>query len=167
MLFYQPQSALINAGLFEAADKGDFTRVEGLLAAGHHPDTHKDLDGNTPIHAAADKGHTDCLKALVTAGGNLTAKDNYGKSPLHMATFKNHYDTAQWIIGHPDGRQCLNMGMGFERKTPMKLASEMGNKELVKLLRENGGSMTALESGKLPASLSGIYGVISAAPFPT
>ena len=128
-------------GLFEAAEKGDVPRVKGLLNASHHPDTHRDSNGNTSVHAASGRGHTECLNLLVDAGGTLIATNYYGKSPLHMAVDSHQYDTTKWIIEHPDGSQCLNMGMGPERKTPLKLATENGNKQIITLLREKGASI--------------------------
>ena len=40
---------------------------------------------DTPLHSAADQGHTDIVKLLVDAGAAVTVRNLAGKSPLDKA----------------------------------------------------------------------------------
>ena len=43
-------------------------------------------DGTTPTYIAAEKGHTDCLTALIAAGADVDkAKTKNGKTPMYIA----------------------------------------------------------------------------------
>ena len=135
-------------GLYEAAITGDTARVEGLMRAGHHPDTHKDVYNTTSLHAAADKGHIECLRLLMQAKGSLTSTDDFGRTPLHIAIKKNHFSAAKLIIEHPEGKTCLRMGCGPDKKTPLALALDNGNASMIKLMEEAGATLTVLTIGK-------------------
>jgi len=39
----------------------------------------------TPLHRAADGGHTEVVMALIEWGGNVHAKSSIHKTPLHSA----------------------------------------------------------------------------------
>ena len=132
---------LFHPGLFEAAGKGDCHRVEGLITAGHHPDTHRGMFKTTSIHAAADGGHIKCVELLVKAGGNLSATDAYDRTPLHIAVANNHLETARCILEYPLGKQCLAMGSGPHGLTPLALAEEAENAAMVRLLKQAGATI--------------------------
>lgn len=44
----------------------------------------RDIDGATPLHFAASRGHVDTVRWLLRHGGRLTL-DKYGKSPINDA----------------------------------------------------------------------------------
>ena len=46
----------------------------------------KEEDGWTPLHWAAYNGHTDVVKALITAEADVDAKNKWGSTPLQLAT---------------------------------------------------------------------------------
>ena len=43
----------------------------------------KDRDGDTLLHYAAMHGGINVVKALLSAGANVSAKDNIDETPLH------------------------------------------------------------------------------------
>ena len=43
-----------------------------------------DEDG-TPLHLPADRGHTEVVELLITAGADVNAKDDEGETPLDQA----------------------------------------------------------------------------------
>ncbi|PGH12959.1 hypothetical protein AJ79_03932 [Helicocarpus griseus UAMH5409] len=46
---------------------------------------HRNLSGNTPLHWAALNTHLDCVKALVNAGADITAKNDQGHDAVFLA----------------------------------------------------------------------------------
>ena len=123
--------------------------MEGLIQAGYHPDTHRDSLGIRAVHAAADKGHLKCLRALVDAGGTLDAAGEFGVTPLHMAVQSNQFDTAKWIVTHPVGKKCQHQGMGPEKKTPLAIAVEKKHQRIEQVLRDAGGTMELAYSSRM------------------
>ena len=49
-----------------------------------------DSNGQTAAHLAAYHGESECLKALISSGRNITLEDKLGRSPAHLAATKNH-----------------------------------------------------------------------------
>ena len=47
-------------------------------------------DGNTPIHTAAENGHTEIVKILAPLTENPNAPDNYGSTPIILAAENGH-----------------------------------------------------------------------------
>ena len=45
----------------------------------------KQFMGRTALHIAVQNGKVDCVKALVSAGSSLEAKDQRGRTPLDIA----------------------------------------------------------------------------------
>lgn len=41
--------------------------------------------GRTALHLAAEKGHSEVLRALVGGGAELQAMDTHGNTALHLA----------------------------------------------------------------------------------
>ena len=79
--------------LLEAARKGDFAKVEALLAKGADVKAvSKDMyqEGNTPLHCAAEKGHTAIVDTLLAHGADAKAVAKTGWTPLHYAADEGH-----------------------------------------------------------------------------
>jgi cytohesin len=56
------------------------------------------LKGTSPLHEAARMGHTEVVKALISAGADIHALDENGKTPLHEAARMGHIETVQLLI---------------------------------------------------------------------
>ena len=70
----------INGQLVEAAEKGDKTSVESLLARGADPNA-KDEKGQVALMAAAHAGHLAILESLLAANADINAKTNRATHP--------------------------------------------------------------------------------------
>lgn len=77
--------------IFWAAIMGDAARTEALLAEDGEraraatPADHVLGGGLSPLHLAAQGGHIELLETLLTAGGDINARDERGYTPLHFA----------------------------------------------------------------------------------
>ena len=72
-------------------------------------------DGNTPIHLAAEKGHTDIMRMLISHGADFRVKNSAGKTPLEIAMEKkNRVPTKD--IPHEIKRQSLTTSRQVETK---------------------------------------------------
>ena len=57
--------------------------------------------GCTPLHQAVVRGHTTAIRALLTAGADVTFRTvDKGKSGLDLVAEEGHVDTARVIIEH-------------------------------------------------------------------
>jgi len=56
----------------------------------------EDVDGETPLYAAASDGHRACCAALIAAGADLTKAAKDGSTPLSIAQ-SDHADKPQLI----------------------------------------------------------------------
>lgn len=52
----------------------------------------------TPLHLAADGGHTKCMDLLLAAGANPMVTDQHGDTPLHKAVDAGHIDSLPSLI---------------------------------------------------------------------
>ena len=95
-----------------------------------------------PIHAAAFKGHTKTVKALLSKDTvfmltGRTAIINtpdtiFGSTPIHYAAAKGHIDTIKLLIKCTANANVLN-NYG---STPIHWAAKYGHTEIVKVLIE-------------------------------
>ena len=96
----------------------------------------KDKIGRTPLHWAAQKGHTDIVQALIAKGAdvNATVTDGIckGQTPLHRAAENGHTDVAELLI---EAGANVNAKDRYD-KTPLHLAS----KSATKVLKQNGAT---------------------------
>jgi ankyrin repeat protein len=58
----------------------------------------KDDDGDTPLHIACLKGHTDIVKLLLKKGTDVTVARTYGHTSLHVACLKGHTDIPYALV---------------------------------------------------------------------
>ena len=103
---------------------------------------HKNNNGQSPLHLAANYGLYNTAKQLLRKGIKVNDKDNGGNTPLMYAAaapYKNMVDL------------LLNNGANIEDKnnigeTPLLIASRTGNTETVKSLIENGANKDATDN---------------------
>lgn len=115
--------------LVQAAESGDKTGVEALLAAG--VDANAPLkNGQTPLMAASSKGHADIIKTLLAAGADVNARRDDGFTPLCAATFFGNTDVVRLLVDEgADVKVKTLLG-----STAKSWASSRGYHEIVELL---------------------------------
>ena len=71
--------------------------VHARLAAGANPNT-RDENNVTPLHFAAQSGHTAAVAALVLGGARLNTRTADDWTSLHCAATEGHVDTVRVLI---------------------------------------------------------------------
>ena len=86
----------------------------------------------TPLHMAADKGHTESMRELLADGRiQVNEKQNYGGTALHYAACKGHTDCVKALLA--DGRIQVNEKAN-NGCTALHLAACKGHTDCVKAL---------------------------------
>lgn len=126
-------SPLGNTLVHFAASVGDAARVERLRYQSPELILTKNNDGNLPLHLAASVGDRSTVLSLVEFPQTdmLREKNNRGNTALHVAMENGHLDVAKLLI-EIDGSMWYSPNM--HKKTPISMAAEAGNHELVNLM---------------------------------
>jgi ankyrin repeat protein len=146
--------------LCEAALRGDKERVCELLAQGVNvQESSKRHEGYTPIHYAAESGHSEIVDILIAHGANPNTRTKLdGETPLHLAAAEGNFKVAE---------QLLRAGVDVDIKahtggTPLHRAAIGGHVSLAQLLISRGTDVNATDrDGRTP-----LYFAIGYAPQP-
>ncbi|PIK41489.1 putative histone-lysine N-methyltransferase EHMT1, partial [Apostichopus japonicus] len=110
-----------------------------MLGEGFDPNYHfPSHNRETPVHAAAAKGHLDIVCMLVQAGANIDAEDEDHRTPLHLAVDKEQFECVKFLCRHgarPDHKD--NGGW-----TPIIWAADNKNNDMVSFLLSYGADPT-------------------------
>ena len=118
--------------LLEAAESGDISEVENLLARGADVNA-TDKYGITALHWAAKAGKTEVVEALVIAGADVNATDNDGETVLQFAKKGGHYVKLKKAI--EEGKQKL-ISL-YEHSLHPEVTQERLNDLLGKIIKKN------------------------------
>ena len=85
-------------GLDDAAIRGDLDDVVYILEQGVDPNERLEF-GQTPLHSAAWRGHTELLRAMMRHGGDVNRRDGHnGETPLIAAARGNRPETVEFLM---------------------------------------------------------------------
>lgn len=123
----------------------DSRPLKAVLASGASIDINMaDKEGYTAFHVAALRGYVGNMKVLMAAGADLNIKNNHGETPLlsivkHSEKFRteNSFKVAQLLIENGADINAKDQ-KGW---SAINYAIRAGNKELVKVLAQNGASV--------------------------
>lgn len=88
-----------------------------------------------PLHAAAQSGDLEEVKALVASGVSVHSVNSQGATPLHWAAFKGHVAVARYLLSQgADVNALTNKG-----STPLRLATTHKQTDMIKYLKSRGG----------------------------
>ncbi|RWS27617.1 GA-binding protein subunit beta-2-like protein, partial [Leptotrombidium deliense] len=141
--------------LLDACKNGETEEVRSLMQSGAPFTT--DWLGTSPLHFAAQYGHSDTAELLLRAGVSRDTRTKVDRTPLHAAAQDGHLAIVRLLILHGadvDAKDLLKM-------TPLHWAVERGHTDVVECLLSNGADLSvmnkfdktpvdiALESGRL------------------
>ena len=108
--------------------------------------------GETPLMIASIEGNLPLVKTLVLK--NKALIDHISWTPLHYACAKGHLEVAQFLIAN--GAIVDSMSLG--NTTPLMMAVQSGNEQLVKLLLDKGADLQIRNAQGLTAiDIADIY----------
>ena len=160
----------VNSRLLAAAKKGDMAKVKALLTEGADLTT-KDKDGKTALMIAKEKGHTEAVqvlesagitalfaavkegsvenaKGLLEAGTEVNAKGEGGQIPLQIAFEGDYRDIAEiLILEGADVNVEIRNG-----RTPLHEVARGVHEDLAELLISKGADVNAA-SDTVPTAL--------------
>ena len=104
--------------------------------ADKNPEASEYYGRTTPLHEAAENGHTEIVEFLVPLLGNETNPENsIGLTPLHLAAENGHINVVKLyaeVLENPNpGRTKSNEFTGV---TPMHYAASNGHLGIVEIL---------------------------------
>ena len=113
-----------------------------LLGAGADPNI-ADINGDTPVSAAAILGNLFMVKLLMEAGADFNKADDEGKSPLHKAVHHGHTDIVKVLVNAgANPNKADNGGM-----SPLYYAVLFGMTDVIKVLVSAGADPNKADNG--------------------
>lgn len=127
------------AALFDAIDRDDLASVRGLLSEGFDVNAFDPRwpppFATTALIAAACRGNSDMVALLLSHGADVDGRDGGGGTALIWACNAEKLDCARLLLdAGADPSLRNNDGYTAYGRTPLR------NKELVRLIREHGGT---------------------------
>ena len=108
-------------------------------------DVHQtDMDGDTPLHFAANNGSVHAIEPLSQAGANFNARNKQGRTPLVAAIRSRAGCKAGMIDALLRGR--ANVGARVDSKPPLHWAVQLRREEAVRTLLAWGADRQATDS---------------------
>jgi ankyrin repeat protein len=86
--------------------------VEDLLTSNEAVNIPDPVNGNCPIHIAAQNGHNDLVKLLINKKADLNTKNSKGNTAMHMAVGYDYYIAAKYLLDAGADPEILN-DLGF------------------------------------------------------
>jgi ankyrin repeat protein len=117
--------------LMRAALAGDLRRIKELLGCRADVNQHNN-EGRTALMFAAVNGEIDCAKALLEHGADVNAKANHGGTALLYAAPAGNAELVQTLLARGAD---VSARYDDTRQTPLMLAKEKGDDEVVQLLK--------------------------------
>ena len=103
--------------------------TKSLLDAGANKEAQTKLK-LTPLHLAADRGHTEVVKLLIDAGANKEALAQEQLTPLHVAAYRGQTAVAKLLVQSGANKEARQK----DQFTPLHEAARKGRTQVVKFL---------------------------------
>ena len=103
-----------NEALLWAIKNNDLEQVKTICGQSGFDVNAEISNGRAPLHHAADYGHEDVVKYLLSKGANVDAPDKHGISPLLSAVYESHVECVKALLeGGADKSQQTPDGMSL------------------------------------------------------
>ncbi len=131
-----------NSKLLVAAEKGEKELVINLIDQKKHGDLAADvnakgLDEFTPLHYAANEGHTEVVELLLRHGARVDAVSSTQRTPLHVACNRGLKEIAAFLLAAGANVNAQDK----DGNTPAHILSDGGWQEALELLLKQGADM--------------------------
>lgn len=120
--------------LHSAASSGDAEKLHELVDANLGGVDSIDENGSTAMSIAALRGHPDCLRILIEAGGDIGTADKRARSPLHKAAFSGNTECISVLLEAGADIDAVSL----QSETPLEVALRMNNHDAAMLLLQSG-----------------------------
>lgn len=99
-----------------------------------HTGLQQNNDNETPLHCAAQYGHTQVVRLLLEELTDPTMRNNKFETPLDLAALYGRLDVVKLLLSaHPNLLNC-----NTKKHTPLHLASRNGHLPVVEVLLDAG-----------------------------
>ncbi|GAB4820919.1 hypothetical protein N2152v2_007965 [Parachlorella kessleri] len=132
----------VSINLHEAAFQGDLRLIRGMLGQGVDPNDELGEEFRTPLHYAAQQGHSQAIGLLVEAGADVAARDAEGTTPLHLAAAGGHVMAVRLLLAAGALPSCTD----DDGCTPLHVAAHKGQLEALENLLEAGASVRSADA---------------------
>ncbi|MBN1799043.1 MAG: ankyrin repeat domain-containing protein [Spirochaetales bacterium] len=124
----------ITAILFQAVEQEDSSLLSQLIVAGVDVNS-KDDSGMAPVILAASAGNREIVQQLIDAGADINSQEeSEGFTACSMAVFLEDIGMLQFLLELGANPNIMNK----QHKTPLFIAAESGQTEIVKILIQAG-----------------------------
>ncbi|HSR51298.1 MAG TPA: ankyrin repeat domain-containing protein [Acidobacteriota bacterium] len=141
------------------ADKGWLPVLRLLLAHGVEGDQAAGKEsccpGQTPLMAAAAKGHSDVVKTLLERGANPDRWNGEGWTPLHLAAREGHVDSVLHLLSA--GASVDVAGREESRAVPLLIAVTGGLTETAQALLDHGADPNSRNRHQVTPLMAAAY----------
>ncbi|TVU06259.1 hypothetical protein EJB05_49461 [Eragrostis curvula] len=140
-----------------AAVGGDERALGYLLDHGGDPGA-PDAKGSTPLHDAAEQGHCEAVRLLLSKGVDVDPVNHRG-TPLHLAAAKDRDQVVKILLEHDADAGADANFMSPSGPSILMEAVDDGLTDMVKFLLESGADPNiADEDGKIPIMCAAVHG---------
>jgi ankyrin repeat protein len=137
-----------------ASQKGYLDIVNTLIANGADLNTKTDKL-NMPLHLAAENGYPGIVNILIEKQLDVNAENSDQVRPLYYVCMNGHPEIARTLVAHGSDINAGSSAVGTHDKrvdtniTPLHLAVQFANLDVVKLLLEAGANVNARTSDRI------------------
>lgn len=120
------------SAICQAAQEGDLERVKGISKSKRFPEEtiHANKDRQFPLWYAAEAGHLDVVRWLVSEGVNINERNIDGKTACYIASAKNNLAVVEFLTASGADVTILNKN----NQSPLYVAAANGYLEIVRTL---------------------------------
>ena len=105
-----------------------------------------DRSGYTGLFAAAARGDTAQIKALIASGAKLDGRDAHGRTPLHVAAYGGHHDVMRALMAAGADPNALESDR-YDIVTIAAVANDVSTLTVALALGASAGNVTSRYDG--------------------